>query len=845
MDTSSLAASAAATSTAAAPADSGSSTATPASTSGSFELTPLYGCEGIYHTAVASLLRLDDYTILLDCGWDERWDESIITAALRPHIPDIDLVIISHPDIEHLGALPYVVGKLGLSVPILATLPVWRMGQMFMYAAWMERWGASITSGGKAADASASMPPPFTLDHIDRAFDQIRQMKYSETMRLTDKGAGIEITPSCAGHLLGGAFWHIKKEAESLIYAVDFNHAGERHLNGALLNAPQFHRPSALITDASNVLSIAAKRSQQDQALCQTVSSRLRAGGCVLMPVDAAGRVLELLLVLHGLWATQSLHVSYPLVFLSPQSRNVVDFARSMLEWMTEKCRKMFDTNKMNPFAFPHLRLATTKEEVDALPKPYCLLATSATLEMSFAQDLLCQLSADPRNLLLLTQKAASWSVAGQLFEMDQKRVLEYFSKGVGAGGSAALKNPLPKTITFHRQRRVRLEGEELRAYREEKRKERERAAVESEKIFASSVDDAEAGEEDEDEEDDGMIVDSGLRMDGLVRSTSKGFGGAGTTGEGRRAKIQPQLYPLFPYTESRPKAVIDLWGEGLSADELRAITGASASGGGSGSKHGNGVGGGSSGYGVRMLGSDGRGRSDAIKSENDDVGMNDVPMNGEKEETAPYKTIDETVTLPLACSVQYIDFEGRSDGRSIKTVIKDVLPRKLIILTGSTEAKEHLRQHCMKNKICKEVLLPASNELVSVARDARVYRFQLKDSLLSSLQFVPLSEDLEVAYAEAQVKTNPAQAHLPLLQQATTTKGHPAVFLGQIKPSELQQIVQSEGIECELVGGVLVCCGGMVNVRKVSATQISIQGALCDEYYRIRDVLYEQFQIV
>ena len=45
----------------------------------------------------------------------------------------IDAVLLSYPDCPHLGALPYAVGKLGLSCPIYATVPVYKMGQMFLY----------------------------------------------------------------------------------------------------------------------------------------------------------------------------------------------------------------------------------------------------------------------------------------------------------------------------------------------------------------------------------------------------------------------------------------------------------------------------------------------------------------------------------------------------------------------------------------------------------------------------------------------------------------------------------------------------------------------------------------
>ena len=49
------------------------------------------------------------------------------------HIHQIDAVLLTFPDIYHMGALPYLVGKCGLHCPIYTTIPVYKMGQMFMY----------------------------------------------------------------------------------------------------------------------------------------------------------------------------------------------------------------------------------------------------------------------------------------------------------------------------------------------------------------------------------------------------------------------------------------------------------------------------------------------------------------------------------------------------------------------------------------------------------------------------------------------------------------------------------------------------------------------------------------
>lgn len=87
------------------------------------------------------------------------------------HVNTIDAVLISHSDPLHLGALPYAVGKLGLSCPIYATLPVYKMGQMFMYDLYQ-------------AHKNVSEFDLFTLDDVDMAFDRIVQLKYNQSIEM-------------------------------------------------------------------------------------------------------------------------------------------------------------------------------------------------------------------------------------------------------------------------------------------------------------------------------------------------------------------------------------------------------------------------------------------------------------------------------------------------------------------------------------------------------------------------------------------------------------------------------------------------------------------------------------
>jgi len=62
-------------------------------------------------------------------------------------VHQIDAVLLSYPDPLHLGALPYLVGKCGLNCPIYATIPVYKMGQMFMYDLYQVSWDRNAPCG--------------------------------------------------------------------------------------------------------------------------------------------------------------------------------------------------------------------------------------------------------------------------------------------------------------------------------------------------------------------------------------------------------------------------------------------------------------------------------------------------------------------------------------------------------------------------------------------------------------------------------------------------------------------------------------------------------------------------
>jgi len=85
---------------------------------------------------------------------------------------------------------------------------------------------------------------------------------------------------------------------------------------------------------------------RRETELVELVMAALRRGGNVLLPVDASGRVLELLLVLGRHWERQRLGSAYNLVWVGSMTWNTIEFARSQLEWMAAPLGAQFDSQR-------------------------------------------------------------------------------------------------------------------------------------------------------------------------------------------------------------------------------------------------------------------------------------------------------------------------------------------------------------------------------------------------------------------------------------------------------------------------------------------------------------------
>ncbi|KAI0500380.1 hypothetical protein KFK09_018592 [Dendrobium nobile] len=102
----------------------------------SVQLTPLCGVYS--ENPLCYLLSIDGFNFLMDCGWNDLCDTNLLQP-LSKVSSIVDAVLLSHPDMLHIGALPYAIKHLGLSAPVYATEPVYRLGLLTMYDYYLSR----------------------------------------------------------------------------------------------------------------------------------------------------------------------------------------------------------------------------------------------------------------------------------------------------------------------------------------------------------------------------------------------------------------------------------------------------------------------------------------------------------------------------------------------------------------------------------------------------------------------------------------------------------------------------------------------------------------------------------
>lgn len=393
--------------------------------SDNIKLTPLAG--GRISDGVCSLLEIGGVRILLDCGCSTESDPQQLLQIAHDlkQIGGIHAVLLTHADFHHIGLLPVVLGKSGLrDVPLICTSPVYKFGQILLYDYILNK----TMEGTEVSRA-------YDFDDVDTAFSKPMTVKFNQSVAIPDRegiqrtGPQVAVCAVRSGRTVGGSVWRIRCGPTEILYMMDVNLKKEIILDGVNLDLLPAS-PALMIAEAgcasrsTNVIVNSGessgrrstkKEKDDSNALINTVMETMRAGGNVLIPMETAGRALEMMQVLGNYWYENKLGL-YHLIFLSHMAKNVPEFARMQLEWMSDSLSRGFYNGKPNPFDLPQIRFATSLKEIERFcPGPKVVLATDANLSSGLSKELLLKWGGDPRCRVIFIDGSDPGSLAAEL----------------------------------------------------------------------------------------------------------------------------------------------------------------------------------------------------------------------------------------------------------------------------------------------------------------------------------------------------------------------------------------------------------------------------------------------
>lgn len=673
-------------------------------------------------------------------------------------------------------------------------------------------------------------------------------------MILDGKGAGIELAAFPAGHAIGGSVWRITLGSDAIVYAGDFNHANECYLAGSPLREPQrvCVRPSLFITDASNALVRNPKRQDREAALFDRIDRALLAGGNVLVPTDAAGRVLELALNLDQHWAASQQQLrAFGLVLYSRTARDVLTSART-LGWQSD-ARDADGAlpaaasagagsgggGARLPFDFRFVRVATTEEELAAVPRPMCILAAGESLEVGSASlemfERMCSL---PMDLVMLTSIGAPESLTRCLVDN--------------------VHNP-PPTVTVQNLCATRLSDAEIQKIEDEKR-----AKQQQQQLLLKQQQQQQKEQQQQQEQEDKK--DSEGKEEGHQESGNARDGTAAPQGVPQVVGLQSSaVNPLTTHYDATPEMfaaaglkhamypcqestfLCDVFGQILDLDEyIVADPDADDSGAGEGS-----------------------------------AGATSGGSEEHAEQPDPYTTYTVANSqLVVRCQMAFVDMEGRSDGESLLSVCTKLQPVRLVLLYGRTNdgrrAADTLVERCcaaLQSRL-RAAFVAETGRPVVLEPETQSFKANMSKELLDSVRFERVGDGTyEIAYITAQGVPAPDSSSLVTLvpadsaalpsgqeqqqEEVPDVTWRDTAFVGDLRMDELIQALTTRGFRaCFAAGSVIVVNDGAVRIRKEDVAggalddadaqlHVAIEGRLCADYYRVRDLLYEHFKLV
>ena len=238
------------------------------------------------------LLQIGTLNILVDAGLNPK------TPGLGA-LPDfdllrgveLDLIIITHCHLDHIGGLP-VVMRQHPKTPVLLTQSSRMLIEKMLHNS------ANVMKKQKEEDNVPGYPL-FTHDEVDRLVGRFVGLPFRTPKVFRGRKDQVEITFHRSGHVAGATAVEIHHKERQIFITGDVMFEDQRTLKGAQFPMGHFDTLIIETTRGTTERAFGKERVHEIARLVASINATIASGGSFLLPVFALGRMQELLSVFH------------------------------------------------------------------------------------------------------------------------------------------------------------------------------------------------------------------------------------------------------------------------------------------------------------------------------------------------------------------------------------------------------------------------------------------------------------------------------------------------------------------------------------------------------------------
>ncbi len=204
---------------------------------------------------------------------------------------ELDLIIITHCHLDHIGGLPVVMRQ-------HRKTPVWLTQSSRMLIEKMLHNSANVMQKQKEEDNVPGYPL-FTHKEVEQLAGRLVGLPFKTARKFRTKRGEIEIMFHRSGHVAGATAVEIHHQQRQIFITGDVMFEDQRTLKGAQFPAGRFDTLIIETTRGTTERTFGKERVHEIARLVASINATIASGGSFLLPVFALGRMQELLSVFH------------------------------------------------------------------------------------------------------------------------------------------------------------------------------------------------------------------------------------------------------------------------------------------------------------------------------------------------------------------------------------------------------------------------------------------------------------------------------------------------------------------------------------------------------------------